>query len=72
MLMSHSGLSIARDGAGIVMRARLPRTTYPTLWPEETEKHFCPESVVSHYGKELPEFAAHDSRAVVLRERAAP
>src|SRR6266849_6369841 len=66
MLVSHSGLSIARDSRGAIM--------YTRVLQQGAEEHFYRERMKkeSPYEREPQEPAALDSRAVVLHERAAP
>src|SRR5216684_447654 len=74
MLVSHSGLSIARDSGGAIMNTRLPATIYPRVLQQGAEEHFYRERMKkgAPYEREPQEPAALDSRAVVLHERAAP
>src|SRR5882762_5483217 len=74
MLVSHSGLSIARDSGGAIMTTRLPGTIYPTVLQQGAEEHFYQERMKkgSPYEREAQESVPHDPRPVVLPERAAP
>src|SRR5260370_38684668 len=74
MLVSHSGLSIARDSGGAIMNTRLPATIYPRVLQQGAEEHFYRERINkgAPYERELQVPAALDPGAVVFHERPAP